>query len=396
MTRRVILHLGMHKTGTTTLQNRLDGFDDGRTRYLDLGYPNHSIPLKLAYLEKAPRHFYESDDKADWPAERAAALARIERALEEAAPKDVVISGEELSTFPGGNWRPQMVSHLKRRVGRVEAIGYVRDPGGFMASDFGQRVQAGFREFDIARLYPRYRFRFQGWLNVMREAGAPADLSLFDPATYEEGDVVNDFVRRAGLDPAALKPKTGLSNPSLTAEGAAVFYAFRHADGPNPIRGAENQAQNRLVNLMYGFGRNPIRLSPEILVPVFEENAGEIAWIEKVIGQRFPAPKEGPVMFESSDQIVRYAASIGPELAEWLHAQGFEPANSGRDVPAIMRGMVLSLMGTSNTVANRLRYRLAIWRRGREEKALARAERREREAAAKAAAAEKAEKAAKS
>ncbi|MGZ9810330.1 hypothetical protein ACXN5S_07670 [Pseudoroseicyclus sp. H15] len=366
MSRVATLHIGMHKTGTTTLQHRLAGYDDGETKYLDLGYPNHSIPLKLAYLDNPPKAFYASDDEAAWPAEREAARKRIAKALRDAAPANVVISGEELSTFPNGPFRPRLISHLRRQVDEVKVIGYVRDPAGFMASEFGQRVQAGFRQFNLLALYPRYRFRFFGWNYVMERAGNGFDLSLYDPASYENGDVVNDFVARAGLDPSHLRDVGAKANPSLTAEGAAVFYAFRHADGPSPVRGEEHEAQIKLINLMYGFGRNPIRLDPEAIQPLLAENAEEIDWIQELIGRPFPAPKLGPVMFSDSRQIIRYARGLGPELAEWLHEQGYEPANSGRSVPGLMRGMVMHFLEIEDTFRNRMTYRLDVHRRLRE------------------------------
>ncbi|NDV01430.1 hypothetical protein [Pseudoroseicyclus tamaricis] len=387
MTRQAILHLGMHKTGTTTLQHRLAGYDDGETRYLDLGYSNHSIPLKLAYLDEPPRGFYASDDESDWPAERAAAREKIDAALRAAAPASVILSGEELSTFPPGLFRPKLMSHLRRHVSDIRAIGYVRDPSSFMASDFGQRVQAGFRQFRLSRLYPRYRFRFQGWVHVMRESGREAELTLYDPAAYPGGDVVADFVARVGLDAERVPPTATYANPSLTAEGAAVFYAWRHKDGPSPLRGAEQQAQIDLVNLMYGFGRNPIRLAPETLEHFLQAHGDDLEWIQERIGRPFPPAKEGPVMFRDSDHIVSYAGSLGPELAEWLFEKGLEPVNKGRNVPALMRGAVLQILGVETSRANRLRYRWDIYKRNREADRRARADRLRREAERAAAAA---------
>ena len=41
----VILHIGVHKTGTSSIQNALHRFDDGGTFYAQLGNNNHSAVM---------------------------------------------------------------------------------------------------------------------------------------------------------------------------------------------------------------------------------------------------------------------------------------------------------------------------------------------------------------
>ena len=54
----VILHIGMAKTATTSIQTGLKGFTDGETRYARLGSSNHSIPLITAFRKDPSRHLY--------------------------------------------------------------------------------------------------------------------------------------------------------------------------------------------------------------------------------------------------------------------------------------------------------------------------------------------------
>ncbi len=46
---RVILHLGSHKTGSTSIQSALKRFDNGKIAYANLGNANHSAPLFTAF-----------------------------------------------------------------------------------------------------------------------------------------------------------------------------------------------------------------------------------------------------------------------------------------------------------------------------------------------------------
>jgi hypothetical protein len=51
--KQAILHLGLHKTGTTSIQNSFRGYDDGETAYANLGPPNHSTVFKALFLQNA-------------------------------------------------------------------------------------------------------------------------------------------------------------------------------------------------------------------------------------------------------------------------------------------------------------------------------------------------------
>ena len=45
----VIIHIGLHKTGSTSIQEYLHKYDDGKTIYVDLIQKNHSVPLMYIF-----------------------------------------------------------------------------------------------------------------------------------------------------------------------------------------------------------------------------------------------------------------------------------------------------------------------------------------------------------
>jgi len=55
--KEVILHIGQHKTGSTSIQFNLQDFDDGKSRYAQLGHPNHSVPLFTFYSHQRYRYY---------------------------------------------------------------------------------------------------------------------------------------------------------------------------------------------------------------------------------------------------------------------------------------------------------------------------------------------------
>ena len=59
--REVIIHIGLHKTGSTSIQKALYGYQDVSTRYACFKEANHSIPM-FTIFSKNPKshHFYKN------------------------------------------------------------------------------------------------------------------------------------------------------------------------------------------------------------------------------------------------------------------------------------------------------------------------------------------------
>jgi hypothetical protein len=44
-----IIHIGLHKTGSSSIQNSLRAYDDGKAFYARLGNPNHSVAFRTLF-----------------------------------------------------------------------------------------------------------------------------------------------------------------------------------------------------------------------------------------------------------------------------------------------------------------------------------------------------------
>ena len=51
----IVLHISMHKTGSTAIQTALARYNKDGVRYAKLGRPNHSVSLMLAFDPEASR-----------------------------------------------------------------------------------------------------------------------------------------------------------------------------------------------------------------------------------------------------------------------------------------------------------------------------------------------------
>lgn len=355
--RRVLLHLGMHKTGSTSIQAVWNGYKDERIEYAALGLPNHSLTLMRAFLEgKAADRVYRNSDAERRAKQHEAALRRLDEVLE-GTDRSVILSGESLFRFEKDACR-RATEFLRRHVGRIDALLYVRAPESFARSVFQERLKKGEASFDLHNIVPAYRARSLGWAEAL---GAEPSYVLFDRATLHEGDVVADFGMRLGLDPAWAKSREHLQNrnTSLSAEAMAALYVLRHRRGAPASDEEERVRQRRLIEVLGGYGQRRFDFGRELIEAELAKRAGEIAWMEERLGRPFPREAvKDPVVFGSEREILDYGEAQAPALRDYLRARGIVGGKAGDSVAELLeavRAQVIGLKDVRREVGKRQR-----------------------------------------
>lgn len=296
MPRQILLHLGMPRTGTASVQSALAGHDDGATRMARLGPANHALPL-LTILADAPGRLRPWADQgltaAEVEARRSAYHARL--AAEMALDRErLVLSGAELSLLPPDLLR-RMIAALAPHADEVRARAWLRPVAGFVASAFGQMVKAGLARPDLPR--PRYRDRFEPYLQALGPGAV--ELHRHDP----QAGAVAAFRAALGLPPAA-GPEPRL-NPSLPPAALRLLWAF---NGTGPLRlmtRAQRTARSRLIRHLAGRHPGPPDFPAEAARTL---DPADAAWAEAASGH---ALQDGP----TGD-----AGAARAALLDWLGA----------------------------------------------------------------------------
>ncbi|MBL4812915.1 MAG: hypothetical protein JKX69_11305 [Rhodobacteraceae bacterium] len=343
--RRCILHLGMHKTGTTMLQNTFSNYRDKNFRYLNLGHPNHSKLVGVGFQKVPYASHYSNPDQATWPAQKKKARATFMSALN-AADRSIIISGEEIARLSKKADCEALVDAIGTRFDRIEMLTYIRDPAGFMRSSFQQIMKARQVELDYAALFPKYFKHFRNWELALERQPSPTFV-LYDRNNFMHQDLARDFGWRIGLDDKRvkrLKKFAGL-NASLSAESLAVLYVYRQARGS--VAPHERQMNSLLIRVMKDFGKNSYQLDPERIDALMKENSDEVNWIESKINARFAPQKPADITFTDGNSLYDYARQVGPELAAYIRSLRFEPVNDGSDIPELLDGLIKSLSFTA-------------------------------------------------
>ena len=203
MAERLHVHLGLHKTGTSTIQNWMNGHRDA------LGAAGCLVPA--AGMSDGAHHglAYEllGHPKVE-PGRSALADLRAEIARSGAA--DVLISSEEFERLAAGE-----VDALRRAVGiaDIRPILYLRRQDAYLVSDYGQQVKMGASLPDLDAYIDRptaswrfnYLFVVGNWWGA--GLGDRGTVLLYETASADRG-LLRSFVDAVG--PAARLAATDL------------------------------------------------------------------------------------------------------------------------------------------------------------------------------------------
>lgn len=228
MTRRptLILHIGRHKSGTSSLQHFLGANRDWLDRQGVL-YPRAGCSNRIAHHRLAGQCNPEASDGAELASILAAMKAEI-------APHHdrILLSSEAFQNVRKVSRLRQFITALG--VGEVRVICYVREHLDYAISGFRQMVQN--------------QDRFQTFANraaglgdmtpfIARWSGI-GDLSLrwYDRPLLKNGDIIADVCGQLGLEPGEVS--LGDMNPSIGGNLLVYKLAVNRLNLPRPGYGA--------------------------------------------------------------------------------------------------------------------------------------------------------------
>lgn len=278
--RRCIVHFGMNKTGSSSIQSTLYNAALGPAfHYIDLGVDNPSGPLLNAFM--APQRRLKSIRGRSPNATIAGVKKRgdviinkLREQLRSAEASNLILSAE-------GLWRltseelSNLYQLIKPYVDHIEAVAYIRSPKGFMESNFQQLVKGGLNKLDIDLVYPKYQARFEKFDQVFGRENV--HYWHFNPALFEGGCVVRDFCSRVGISGDITVRRV---NEGFSCGAIASLYAYRKFYNQFPKRDEFNRENERLVKKLYDLPGPKLKFSSELIKPTIENYEGDIRWME--------------------------------------------------------------------------------------------------------------------
>lgn len=305
MVDRVILHVGMQKTGSTLIQKSLENYDDGVSYYgvftaegRDGPYQNHGFPIGLLFDQRnSLYHFHRRGLSHErLRSLRDSYLNDLHRQLGRRDRDTLIISGEDIGLMDE-DAKLALLRIIESVTSNIEVICYVREPLSFAKSWFNQAIKNG-AVSTPGRIKLEYRKNLQTFCEALgRER---VHVRRFDAKSLKGGDVLVDFADLCGI--RAPKGQTKETNASLSAPALKILYAFNrtipNAHGDNLMNRIRQGATLRLQELYAGFRSPPIGLFGGIT------DQSEISYLSETFGIAFDGVED--------------SADKGPQLAPYM------------------------------------------------------------------------------
>jgi len=356
MAETICLHIGPHKTGSTSIQ--ADAFNH-RAALAGRGIDywsiarNHSFPLSIAFAPQAPGDRRMALQKIEFGTRREI-RTRLDRDLKTATGR-FVLSAERVTLFP-----PESLAGLRDFLtgyGPVKLIAYIREPRGWLNSLVLQHLRVGDTLDEALAAVPTTLYRDR--LAAARDVFGPENMSfrLFDPTRFEGGSLFSDFMAAIG-ECDFLVPEELPRNPAVSARAAAILDAVNRA-----ARTAGFKGNARWFNAsLRAIGGQPFSLPAETMEPLIARSGDDIAWASEAVGTDLlslsapsgapPLPEPDPDLTNLIFELVRDATRQRARLAS---SEGFRLYDEDPDMAIRSFTEALSLLPTMREARHALK-----------------------------------------
>lgn len=353
---RVLLHYGMPKTGSTSIQVSLHkSLADERFHYVNLGQANQNSSLILAFSVDPNRYRFIARQQLSagkLAAKRAQVRALLGAEMRRAAGKTAILSSEALFGMRTSEISA-IADFLRGYTPEVKAVGYIRPPADVLVSTFQQNLKAhDVRAFLLGRIFPSYDTRISRLDAVLGRENV--ECWLFEPGRLAHGCAVRDFCSRLGIafDPAlVIRRNDGLALPAIS-----LLYAYRRL-GPGYGMGPVAIHENKLLVASLRELEGPkLFFHSTLMAPLFARHREAVAWAE----QRVQASLASDLA-RNDKTAVRSEADLlrpSPQALAWLSRalESDEPVHRGshctpEDVAGWMHGLRQKLAAQTPYVA---------------------------------------------
>lgn len=249
MVSEVILHTGMHKTGSTSIQAALADYDDGQSFYARFPEKNHSTAIRGTFSTQPERYHQWQKLGLDFAQiqfrrkqyreQLAADLGRDDR-------HTLIISGEGIGLLDDAG-KHELLSFIRKYVSRLRVVCYIRRPVEFAASYLQQNIKVG-RSTLPDSVPTEYRKRLEIFARQL-----PADdlvVRAYERASFPNGSVVADFCQVVGLESARVAETR--VNERLSVPALKLLYAFNRSNDCYTGDPVVHQARQALARWLQG------------------------------------------------------------------------------------------------------------------------------------------------
>lgn len=363
--KRVLVHIGTWKTGTTTLQRSvLKAARTGQlsgVSYPDFGSANHGQLMLLfqdpADLPRTLRQRYLATDKA-YEQHKKRIRRRLNMALR--GSDRVILSTENFSDLSRREVEAFKAELDAAGVEEVLVSMYVREPAAIYKSFVQQVCKASHRVLQPHEFHYEFKAIIENWKSVF---GDGVRVGAFAQDQLLNGCIVADFSQQicAFFGTASLSIEAVHQNESMTLEALAILRRYREIflSESEDVFGAQTKAIEKALTQSDGLPFNtPLRLKADVADLVYRSHIDDLRWLAADYGIDYlrqtggsgPHPKAHPKRYELKDLFEGYDDQrIECVLFHLLD----RIVTSSRENGPRMRGPLKRILGRAKRIRNR-------------------------------------------
>lgn len=272
---RVYLHIGVEKTGTSSVQQFLRINRDALKAAGVLfprapGAENHMALAAAAQNDQKRddlRIIYGLDTVPKIRDFRKALAEKLAAEARDAGCETVVLSGEHCSSRLTTPAEVELLWRMLQLLTKdIRVIVYLRRQDEFFCSTYSTDVKSGFTgpmklpSADLREQRYNYHALLQRWSSVVGKTNLIC--RIYDRATLKDGDVVADLLQLIGMDYGEHYRRPERVNESLDVNALEFLRLFNRTmprfrdNKPNPLRG-------NVVKLLQAVSKGPAPVLPE-------------------------------------------------------------------------------------------------------------------------------------
>ncbi|MEP5764633.1 MAG: hypothetical protein ABJ308_08560 [Halieaceae bacterium] len=289
----IFLHIGLHKTGSTTIQHTLHNYREELAASHALFYPafarNHSVPLVAMYHDQP--HTYRMNilsgiDTAEAAEEFAATRrAAFETEMQQSQSRQMLLSGEDVSDLSVAGLE-RLHEWLMQWTDDLRIVAMVRNPIKWAVSAAQSNIRGGktYAQANKRLTLLRLGDRLQKFLDTFGRDQMTV-FSLEEAAQHPAG-LTACMLEKLGL-PAAEFPNESKfnQNPGMSLEAAQLISALNRRR-PLIIDGKLNPRRfdGDVLPIIRGIKGQPFRLESDTMVRIRESALADKQWLEQNFG----------------------------------------------------------------------------------------------------------------
>ena len=288
--KKVYIHIGLHKTGTTTLQQFLhtnrQQLAEEENIYFPALAPNLSHALYGAFcdhpLEYNQNVFRGISDSHAVEKHRANVCQSLEQEFESASAAAAILSGEDLSLLTPDGWK-RLIDWLNPWADEIEAVCVVRDPLAWSQSAAQSMIKGGqtIEAVNAEPPLPEIRAKLSHAVSVLgAKSVKTCNFDLLRDSPYglvgglcENFGINNHWVSKHGTDDR---------NLSISQEAALLISALNRSY-PMVINGelTSERALGDTMDIIANTRGQPFRLSKEAQEKVVTACQSDLTWLNE-------------------------------------------------------------------------------------------------------------------